>query len=109
MGERLIRENSFTVTGINVGRGGGMMNGLMKGGQKEDKSCEGKKNITKPTQGKLVSKSQRASPSSLRSYSFFIHLQLSAGAPADKQLQLYCQRLMPLPEHHLMIIKCMIN
>lgn len=49
------------------------------------------------------------SPYTLRSYYFFIYLQLSAGAQADKQLQLSCERPVPLPEPHLMIMKCMIN
>lgn len=51
----------------------------------------------------------QVSPHSLRSYYFFIYLQLSAGAQADKQLQLFCERPVPLPEPHLMIMKCMIN
>lgn len=49
------------------------------------------------------------SPHSLRSYSFFIYLQLSAVAQADKQLQLSYERLMPQPGPHLMIMKCMIK
>ena len=47
-------------------------------------------------------------PRSLKSYSLFIYLQLSAGAQADKQLQLP-ERLMPQPGHYLIITECMIK
>lgn len=49
------------------------------------------------------------SPYSPRSYSFFIYLQMSAETQADKQPQFSCERPMPLPGTHLMIMKCMIK
>lgn len=50
---------------------------------------------------KPVSKSQRECPLTLAGgYSFFIYLELSAEAQADKQLQLSCERLMPQPGPH---------
>lgn len=82
--------------------------------KKKDKSCmrgEKKKRLRNQVYHGKTSQQipMWVSPYSHRSYSFFIYLQLSAGAQADKQLQLPYERLTPQPGPYLMISKCMIK
>lgn len=82
--------------------------------KKKDKSCVSKKKKNARLFYVYHEKNSQqipvwVSPHSLRSYSFFIYLQLSAVAQADKRLQLSCERPMPQPGPHVMIMKCMIK
>ena len=71
------------------------MDEMKRGRKKRDKNAKKIKST--------VTKNQSANPSvsvpllSQGGYSFFIYLELSAEAQADKQLQLSCERLMPQP------------